>query len=153
MKKILALTLCAVMLLTLCISLGSCASVKNPIDYGKKYMVNDNTFYVFYANHTGYYQQKYAYKGSSDPQYNYTLSGQVEFVWEEATDGAVYLFATDVHYDDDHTESKSIGLTSMPIYFSEDFLTFTTHSQYGASNTRAIKQGSDLEKKLEKDTD
>ncbi len=145
-KRFFSLTLCAVMLMTVCLTLGACSSVQNPMDYGKKYKISDDRFYVFYANHTGYYECRYAYDSGVDAKYDYTLAGQVEFIWEEAADGAVYLFATERHYFDEHTAGKTLILTDDPIYFSEDFLVI----KYGESTTRAIKEGSDLEKKLQK---
>ena len=85
---------------------------------------NSSHSYIFYADGTGIYEvhDVYVYEEFSD--YNYTLSGQVEFVWREASDGAVYLFETDVKYNSDHTEGKTLSVTHRPIYFSEDFLVY-----------------------------
>ena len=142
MKKIVSLILCAVMLLTLCISLGACDSPQNSIDYGKKYLVSESAYFVFYSDHTGVYEINYDYEG-----YAYSKHGQVKFVWEEASDGAVYLFETETTYYEGHTGDLTISVTKRPIYFSEDFLVYTT----GDSATRAVKEGSDLEKLLKED--
>ena len=145
MKKIIAITLCAVLLLVMCASLSSCASkTTNPIDFDKKYILLDEDYeycyYVFYSDHTGIYEVKYVYENTVDPQYNFTMSGRVEFVWREASDGAVYLFEVKTHYNEDHTEGHTLDLTINPIYFSDDFLVI--------SKSRYIKEGSELDKIL-----
>ena len=94
MKK----TIIALMLLVLMLALVSCSmldgvnSLTSSIEYGKRYMKGETNFYVFNDDGTGYREYKYE---ASD----YTQSGRVEFVWREASDGAVYLFKTQVHYN------------------------------------------------------
>ena len=121
--------------------LASCASnaVNNPIDFGKKYF-NDDTYYEFYLDGTG------VCEFYSDFHDEYTLSGKIEFVWREASDGAVYLFEVSKHYNADHTEGEDFNLTKCPIYFSEDFFAYPLTG----SSSRWIKEGSELEKLLEK---
>ena len=123
----------------------SCVFTKtdNPIDYGKKYCSSENNYYVFNKDQTGY--RVYYYKDV------YTLSGRVEFVWREASNGGIYLFATKETYNDDHTEGKKIGVISRPLYFSDDFFTYTYVNSYGDTVVKFIKEGSALEKILDKD--
>ncbi|MBQ9131722.1 MAG: hypothetical protein IJX62_04555 [Clostridia bacterium] len=149
MKKVWTLFTCTVLLIAMCMSFYSCSSAKtvNPIDFGKKYMQDEDTYYIFYADQTGLFVQRYATAYGS---YDYTLSGSVDFVWREASDGAVYLFEVESHYNDDHTQGRELGLLDQPIYFSEDFFTYTNYSQYGASVRTYIKEGSELEKILGK---
>ena len=142
MKKIIAITLCAVLLLVMCASLSSCASkTTNPIDFDKKYILLDENYeycyYVFYSDHTGIYEVKYTYESTYS---SFTLSGRIEFVWREASDGAVYLFEVKTHYNEDHTEGHTLDLTTNPIYFSDDFLVI--------SKSHYIKEGSELDKIL-----
>ena len=140
MKKILSVfTLLAIM-----ITLVSCASPKNtnPIDFGKKYSQNEDQYYVFEKDGTGYCE--YYKKNDS-----YVQSGKVDFVWREASNGAVYLFRTETSYNDDHTEGKFIPLIDDPIYFSEDFFTYSYSTQHGGTTINYIKEGSKLEKLME----
>ena len=145
MKKLLSLFA----LLAIMITMVSCAAAKveNPIDYGKKYLLDENRYYVFEKDQTGYCE--YYYK-SDYSEYNYTLSGRVEFVWREASNGAVYLFETKTTYNEDHTEGETIDLITDPIYFSEEFFTYSYSNQYGGKTATYIKEGSNLEKSLEK---
>lgn len=145
MKKLLSFFV----LLTIMITMVSCASAKtaNPIDYGKKYLLDDNRYYVFEKDQTGYCEYYYNYD-IGDSEYHYTLSARLDFVWREASDGAVYLFETKATYYEDHTEGKEIELISNPIYFSEDFLTYFRSTQYGGYSVNYIKEGSELEKSL-----
>lgn len=155
MKKILAFAAAALLLLSLGLSLASCSSASqlsekadNPIVFGKKYLspssYSGERYYVFNRDGTGCYECKSYYDGHGDPQYAYTLSGRVEFVWREASDGAVYLFETETHYNADHTEGKDISLLSGPIYFSEEFFTHTTYAQYGGTTKNYVLEGSEL---------
>ena len=142
MKKLLSVFI----LIAIMIIVASCVPAKNApsIDYGKKYLLDEdeNQYYVFKKDQTGYYE---CYKIT--PGFNYTLSGRVEFVWREASDGAIYLFETQVSYNDDHTEGKEIDLISAPIYFSEEFFAYF----YGSGiSVRYIKEDSELEKSIKK---
>ena len=109
----------------------------NPIDYGKKYMLNEKNYYVFNEDQTGYYE--HYYEGTY-----YTASGRVEFVWREAADGGVYLFEIETHYHEDHTEGEGIFLSSCPLYFSEDFFV-GTRIAYSEYKVTYVKEGSELE--------
>ena len=150
MKKIFAFLMISVLLFTVCVTLFSCSSAKvNPISFGKKYMYDDDRYYVFNSNGTGYYECHYLYESSVDSTYNYVLSGRVEFEWREASDGAIYLFDTKVSYNEDHTEGQNISVIQAPIYFADEFFTYTSHNQFGASTQRYLKEGSKLEKALE----
>ena len=148
MKKLLSVFA----LLAIMITMVSCGSSKggNPIDYGKKYLLNENRYYVFEKDQTGYCEYYYKYEVAGYSEYNYTLSGRVEFVWREASNGAVYLFETKTTYNEDHTEGKTIDLITDPIYFSEEFFTYSYSNQYGGKTVTYIKEGSKLEKDLEK---
>lgn len=162
MKKILTIILCAVLLFAMCASLSSCkptdtdptdSNATNPIDFGKKYILDEDNYeynyYVFYSDYTGVYECKYVYKSEYDTIQDHTLSGKVEFVWREASDGAVYLFKVETHYNEDHTEGETIGVLGHPIYFSDDFFTYSYYSPYSGSSTmRYIKEGSELDKIL-----
>ena len=147
MKKLLSLFA----LLAIMITMVSCAAAKveNPIDYGKKYLLGENQYYVFEKDQTGYYECYYKYDSDSS-EYNYTLSGRVEFVWREASNGAVYLFETETSYNEDHTEGETINVIKDPIYFSEDFFTYSYSNQYGGKTVTYIKEGSNLEKSIVK---
>ncbi len=158
MKKFFSITVCLVLLAAACLSLASCGFAKNtnsnPIDYGKKYVLDgasdaNYACYVFNRDNTGYMERHYEHVSTVDPEYNYTLSGRVEFVWQEASNGAVYLFETDTYYNEDHTEGNKIALIDDPIYFSEHFFTYTYSNQYGGTTVNYIKEGSNLEKLLE----
>lgn len=138
MKKVLSvLALFAVMF-----TMASCMFTlsKNPIDYGKKYyhsVRSDEQYYVFEKDQTGYCEYYYSHSGI-------TQSGRVEFVWREASDGAIYLFRTNTIYYEDDNQGYIPFLTG-PIHFSEEF--FTNHS--GNGTARYIKEGSELEKLIE----
>ena len=151
MKKILTIILCAIFLCLTCVAFSSCkptdtdpsdSKATNPIDFGKKYIYEDENgyYYTFNSDGTGIYEVKYVHESIVDPQYNFTMSGRVEFVWREASDGAVYLFEVKTHYNEDHTEGHTLDLTTTPIYFSDDFLV--------VSEARYIKEGSELDKIL-----
>ena len=120
MKK----TIAASLLLVLILALVSCSmpfgaiSLKSSIEYGKRYMQGENDFYVFNADGTGYHEYKRV-------ESKYTLSGRIEFVWRGASDGAVYLFKTQEHYNTDHTEGKTLSLAEEPLYFGEDFFVYS----------------------------
>ena len=148
MKKLLSLFA----LLAIMITMVSCAAAKveNPIDYGKKYLLGENQYYVFEKDQTGYYEFHYKHESSVSSEYNYTFSGRVEFVWREASNGAVYLFETETFYNEDHTEGKTINVITDPIYFSEDFFTYSYSNQYGGKTVTYIKEGSNLEKSIDK---
>ena len=148
MKKLLSLFA----LLAIMITMVSCAAAKveNPIDYGKKYLLDENRYYVFEKDQTGYYECYYKCEYFDSSEYNYTLSGRVEFVWREASNGAVYLFETETFYNEDHTEGKTINVITDPIYFSEDFFTYSYSNQYGGKTVTYIKEGSNLEKSIDK---
>ena len=88
MKKLLSVFA----LLAIMITMASCSSdkIENPIDFGKKYLLDENRYYVFEKDQTGYCEYYYKYEQAAYSEYNYTLSGRVEFVWREASNGAVY---------------------------------------------------------------
>ena len=148
MKKLLSVFA----ILAIMITMVSCAAAKveNPIDYGKKYLLGKNRYYVFEKDQTGYYECYYKYESSLSSEYSYTLSGRVEFVWREASNGAVYLFETETSYNEDHTEGKTINVITDPIYFSEDFFTYFYSNQSGGISVNYIKEGSKLEKSIDK---
>ena len=95
MKKLLSLFA----LLAIMITMVSCAAAKveNPIDYGKKYLLGENEYYVFEKDQTGYCEcyYKYEYEYSDSPLYNFTISGRVEFVWRVEVDFVLEHFPID----------------------------------------------------------
>ena len=162
MKKFLAVMMVLLTLALVCASLASCSSggdideidqtnetngtnetaTVNSIDFGKKYMLNEDRYYVFNEDKTGYYECYYEAT-------EYTLSGRVKFEWREASDGAVYLLGVGVEYNNEHTKGKKITVIDEPIYFSEEFFVYSENSQYtGSSTTRYIKEGSDLSARI-----
>ena len=161
MKNFLVIIMALLMLVLACVSLPSCSSGDKPdkdeetketnetnttvtnIDFGKKYMLSEDKYYVFNDDKTGYYE-------CYDEKDEYTLSGRVDFEWREANNGAVYLFEVDVEYNKDHTKGKKISIIDEPIYFSDEFFVYSSTSQYtGSSTTRYIKEDSGLEKFLD----
>ena len=148
MKKRLAMIISVILLLATCLTFASCdssASSEDPEDliaFGEKYSNEEENYYVFEDDNTGYYE--YRYESSS-----YVRSGRVEFVWRVASDGGVYLFGTKTTYHKDHTEDKKYGipLTSSAIYFSKDFLAYST----GSGTVRYIREDSELEDLVEND--
>ena len=152
MKKLLSVFA----LLAIMITMVSCESSKggNPIDYGKKYILDKNEnhqYYVFEKDQTGYYECYYKYDSPLGSSYSYTRSGRVEFVWREASNGAVYLFETESSYNEGHTEGQELGLITDPIYFSEEFFTYSYSYELGSKTVTYIKEGSNLEKILKSD--
>lgn len=165
MKKFLTLTIAFVLLLATLLSLTACSlgSISflnnNYIQYGKKYMrttlrsdkesyyTNENHYYVFNKDKTGYKYYRYVYNDEYKPQNNYTISGRVDFVWREGTSDDIHLFVVEVHYDNDHTDGKIIEIFNSPIYFVEDCLIDIV------SASKFIVEDSELEKTIKKDKD
>ena len=144
MKKALSILLALILLVPVA-ALAACSSSEEaaPIKFGAKYMRGETETYVFNADKTGYCEY---YQSETD----YTRSGRVDFVWRETPSGAVYLFQTDVRYNADHTEGKSIPLISDALYFAEEFFTYSYHTQFGASTRHYIIEGSALDRALKK---
>ena len=146
MKKRSAAVICFVLLAACCLSLVACnpskdPELRNPIDFGKKYfcLLYDNSgfnttyYYTFESDHTGCYCS--------------TLFGSIDFVWEEASDGAVYLIPVETHYNPDYAGDEPIRLTPFPLYFTDEFFVIRTFS---SNIPRYVKEGSDLAKLIEK---
>ena len=144
MKKALKFILCVIFIVAICASLISCGALglKNKIDFGAKYKINDDKYYVFNADGTGYCEYYHNYDLDS---YKDTLSGRVDFIWKEAADGAIYLFKAEEHLNDDHSSSSAIPLISDPIYFGDGFFTY----QHDGKTQHCVKEGSEIEKALE----
>ena len=155
MKKLTRILLSALLLLAVCLSFASCTggggAKGNSIDYGARYYhlsydttdgcyEKTNAYYEFKSDGTGYYWFDYTSGGS-------VFSGKQEFLWREAADGAVHLFQTSETYNESHTGYK-YALDNCPMYFGEDFFTYTTYGQYGDSTFYFVKEGSALYKKL-----
>ena len=133
MKKLVSL----LALFAIMFTMASCVfpSSKNSIDYGKKYyhsVRSDEQYYVFEKDQTGYCEYYYSYSDT-------TISGRVEFVWREASDGAIYLFRTNTIYHIDDNRGN-IPLIDGPLYFSDEF--FVYHS--GEATVKFVKEGSNL---------
>ncbi len=145
MKKIIVFACVIVMIAATfcsCFSLDSLSpeatKTVNPIDFGAKY-VNGDSYYVFNADKTGIYEI-HVEKYNGD-----VVSARVDFVWREASDGAVYLFEVGEYHYPEHTDGLNAGVSKQPIYFSEEFLTYVSHNSTGASTTHFIKEGSELD--------
>lgn len=156
MKRCLCILACVLLLVGMCGSLLSCGS-KNSADWlelDEKYIIqgtNNDTYFIFYSDHTGIFERHYSYASSVDASYSYTLSGTVSFEWRVGSDGAIYLFQTDVQYHEGHTEGKGISVGTSPIFGSEDFIVVESSNQNGINYTRYIREGSKLEKALKQD--
>ncbi len=146
MKKILSFILIAVTLFTVCLPLTSCGN--DEIQYGKKYIyeykdedsdTERREVLIFNKDGTGTFECFYHYDALSD-KYEHTISGTVSFIWEETKDGGIFIFKTDVRYNDEHTDGYTINVVSLPLYFSKNTVYYTTES--GAR--RFILEGSDL---------
>ena len=142
MKRRFTIIVALVLLVALCSTMVSCGRSKttNPIDFGAKYINYEsssykdyNVYYVFNADHTGYKECHYI-----SETYLYTVSGRVEFIWQEASDGAIYLFRSEEHHNEDHTDVYNIPLIKGAIHFGEDFFV------YGDAKT-CVKEGSVLD--------
>lgn len=121
MKKLFAAIICILLVITACLPLISCGQkTTNPIKFGEKY-VKDKSSYVFNSDGTGVYTAYHSIE-----KINHTTSGTAEFEWREASDGAIYLFQTDVKYNADNSDDATINVTSRPIYFGKDFFVYTT---------------------------
>ena len=148
MKKIIVFACVIIMIAATfcsCFSLDSLSpettKTVNPIDFGAKY-VNGDSYYVFNADKTGIYELHFEkYNGD-------VVSARVDFVWREASDGAVYLFEVGEFHYPDHTDGLNAGVSKQPIYFSEEFLVYVSHNSEGANTQRFIKEGSELDKLL-----
>ena len=143
MKKLLLSLFVLLLLAAPLATLVSCSSEEGgaPIAFGKKYMQNETDYYVFNSNGTGYHEY---YNRNEDS--DYTQSGRVEFLWRKTSDGAVHLFKTEVKYNADHTEGKSIPLCNGALIFGEEFFTYTQSSQFGDSARYYILEGSALDR-------
>jgi len=154
MKKLQRIT--AILLLSvLFTTLVACADSnrQNPIDFEKKYLLNENDCFVFHSDGTGYREYKYVYTSEFYPEENYTISGKAIFAWRESSNGAVYLFRLSEEHYADHTEGKKIPVIDGPIHFADEFFTYTYYSQYGDTNRQYVKEGSKLEKLLQEAAD
>ena len=156
-KRWMSFILAAALLALACLTLSACGASYNKIRYGKAYRVVYDSetrkgyiSYVFKANGTGTLEARYTYTPSYDSTPK-VYSVTTEFEWREASDGAVHLFGTKCTFGDDHTGYREDCLIVMPIYFSDEFFTYTSHSQYGAGTVTYILEGSKLEKKLNED--
>lgn len=157
MKRIVTALLALALLASLTLSFSACIGNESqpPIEFDKKYVRSFNNpyntvseVYVFRKDNTGTLEANLSYTYDSMPDLNYKLSGSVEFIWKQASDGGIYLFKTEEHYNADSTEGKTISLINAPLYFAEDMFTYTSHSEAGASYPRYIVEDSDLDKAL-----
>ncbi len=143
MKKLLSAIFALSLVLLLSLSFVGCGNSPT-IQYGKKY-ANGDSFYVFSSNGWGYYETHYSYSSYYE---NYTLSGRVDFIWETASDGNVYLFKKGETHFDDHTEGRTIEIITKPLSFGKDFFAYTYIKGYNGASTftvRYIIQGSKLD--------
>ena len=151
-KKTIRLMIFAVVLAMLFVSLCSCGGGQKDfagvIKFKERYVCVDSDgnrvrSYLFYKDGTGEYE---IYSQSSS--FGVT-AGTVIFEWRQASDGAVYLFEKETRRHEDDTLGYGLGMASAPIVFEKDFITYTVHSQYGASNHQFIRENSTLAKAVE----
>ena len=151
MKKLIKPLSLLVLAAILCLSLASCVSGrKASIVFDKKYVytydgiTQGEAFYVFKSDRTGYYEMHVT---TTYPENTYVYSGRIDFVWRVGDDASVYLFETDVTYDD-NDNVKALSLGTFPLTFGDEFMI-----RYYASGSieRYILEGSDLEKAIAKD--
>ena len=143
MKKLFSAIFALSLVLLLSLSFVGCDN-SQVIQYGKKYVSGDS-FYVFTSDGWGYYETHHSY---SSPYEKYTLSGRVDFIWETASDGKVYLFKKSETHFDDHTDGRTIGIITQPLAFGKDFFAYTYVTGYTGASTftsRYIIQGSKLD--------
>ena len=153
MKKGLKIITIFTLLLTTIFTLSSCSKDKecdyiNPIAFGKKYMLDENRYYIFNDDQTGVLVYYYEYSSTISSKYDFTISGQVDFIWREASNGAVYLFEVETHLNEDHTYTGGIPVIDEAIYFGEDFFIYNYTSELGSSCEFFVKEGSKLESVL-----
>ena len=155
MKKLFSLMVSFMLIFATCAGLTSCfgSKTENSIEFGVKYKYekfygsSNSQYYVFNSDNTGYMEIYEFGNGVVETEgVTPVKSGRVDFVWREASDGAVYLFETQTRHNEDHTNMGSISIISLPIYFSEDFFVYEYSNQYGSVSVKYIKEGSDLEK-------
>ena len=156
MKKLISFVLLLVMMVTMVACDTTKTEAEGPaeggtetkqtfMEYGKKYFspeVVGKWEYVFEEDQTGYCVVHYTFESELSDEYNFTRSGRADFIWREASDGAVYLFKTKITYNDDHTEGYGFDVISGPIYFGEDFFVH--------SGRHYIIEGSALAESLKK---
>lgn len=140
MRKLFSAIFALSLILVLSLSFVGCDN-SPVIQYEKKYLSGDS-FYVFTSDGWGYYETHYSYSSTYE---NYTLSGRVDFIWETASDGNVYLFKKDETYFDDHTEGRTIEITTQPLSFGKDFFAYSYVSSYGTHTRRYVVQDSKLD--------
>ena len=157
MKRILSLFLALTALLAVCLSLVSCSiESKYEIQYGKKYIYEYSNLpngyetrevLIFNKDGTGTYEYYYR-KDTYDNEYDYTKSGTLSFIWEKTSDGAIHMIETGVKYNEDNTDGYKIVAISIPMYYSENLIYYSSVSgASGYSSTRIQKyflEGSDL---------
>ena len=149
MKKRISFALCLVLLLSLCLSFTACGGGAS-IAFGDAYVLDrvvaddwqasdDYTAYWFHSDGTGKYERYYEHHSTIDASYDYVFSATVEFVWQEASNGGVYLFATKVTKNAAHTSDTDITLSTDPLYFSGDLLI-----RGNDDVVRFVREGSEL---------
>lgn len=151
MKKQLSFALCLVLLLSLCLSFTACGGSSDvSISYGDAYVVDracaddwqtseDYTAYWFNADGTGKYERYYEYHSTLGASYDYVFSATIEFVWQAASNGSVYLFETKVTKNAEHTSDAAVALSTDPFYFSGDLLI-----RGNDDVVRFVREGSEL---------
>lgn len=132
MKQLIRLTALALVLTLLCGMLLACrkqekTDFENVIHFDEKY-VSEYTSDVshtrnaitFSQDGTGQYERYFEYVGVTGKDiYSY----RVDFVWRQASNGAIYLFKKSITYLPDHTSENEFEFGIEAIYFGEDFLT------------------------------
>ena len=146
MKRFFCLLSAIALTVTATFSLSACTDNNSYIQYGKKY-VSDDCFYSFSSDGTGYYE-------IHTPDEDLVLAGKIEFIWNMASDGRVYLFETSRSYLNGNTSEGSFNILTYPLAFGKNFFAYTTTDGYvgpylgGKISTNCIRyvvEGSELD--------
>ena len=158
MKNTFGKIFCALLMVILCLSMVSC-NIKLPFEeesslvFDKKYIAvgtleeERQTYFIFYSDHTGKFEDYMKYESSYGSEYGSTVSGTIEFEWREADDGSIYLFKTNVILHDDHDYDSDPSLPDYPMTVGDEFIAYTTTGDYGRTGEYVL-EGSELAKSL-----
>ena len=148
MKKLLSAIFSLSLVFILSFSLVGCGNSAG-IQYGKKYYYGSEVYY-FSSDGTGYYERHETKDG-------YTYSGRVDYFWETASDGMVYLFHKETKLYNDNTSPYGVSLINYPLSFGKDFFAYTYYTYaYSAGGLtyqgvrRFVVEGSKLDKNANK---
>lgn len=148
MKKLISLTLCALTIFALVISLSSCTDwepeVVSYLQYGKKYTYvydeedEDNEYhyrdtFVFNEDKTGEFT---VYRIRDDlknlGKYSWVQSYTVKFKWRwiDREETGFYIFETEHIFHDDHDDDEKASISNLPFIIGEDFVSVSGGNIY-----------------------